>query len=68
VQEAATSTRRLSVAEAAAYLGLSVSKLNKLRVYGGGPSFFKLGRRVAYDTGDLDHWLAGHRRRSTSEA
>ena len=39
--------QRLSVREAAQYLGLSASTLNKLRVFGGGPTFLKLGRRVA---------------------
>jgi predicted DNA-binding transcriptional regulator AlpA len=59
---------RLPVAAAAAHTGLSVSTLNKLRVFGGGPVFLKLGRRVAYDVADLDAWLASKRRRSTSDA
>jgi len=58
---------RLPVEEAARYLGLSVSTLNKLRVFGGGPVFLKLGRRVAYDVADLDLWLETKRRRSTSD-
>lgn len=58
---------RLTVDDAAAYTGLSVSTLNKLRVLGGGPVFLKLGRRVAYDRSDLDAWLASKRRRSTSD-
>ena len=58
---------RLSVEGAAAHLGLSVSTLNKLRVFGGGPVFLKLGRRVAYDVSDLDRWLETKRRRSTSD-
>lgn len=56
-----------SVAEAAAYTGLSASTLNKLRVFGGGPVFLKLGHRVVYDQTDLDAWLNGKRRRSTSD-
>jgi predicted DNA-binding transcriptional regulator AlpA len=56
-----------SVAEAASRTGLSVSTLNKLRVFGGGPTFVKLGRRVVYDPADLDAWLAARKRRSTSE-
>jgi excisionase family DNA binding protein len=59
--------QRLSVREAAQYLGLSVSTLNKLRVFGGGPTFLKLGRRVAYDLVDLDGWMVGKRRSSTSD-
>ena len=64
----ASSSRRLSVAEAANYLGLAVSTLNKRRVTGDTPAFVKLGRRVLYDSKDLDEWLAAHRRRSTSDA
>ena len=59
---------RLSVEAAAHYTGISASTLNKLRVFGGGPVFLKLGRRVAYDVADLDAWLAERRRRSTSDA
>ena len=58
----------LPVEAASRHVGLSVSTLNKLRVFGGGPVFLKLGRRVAYDLADLDAWLATKRRRSTSDA
>lgn len=58
---------RLPVKGAAEHLGLSVSTLNKLRVFGGGPVFLKLGRRVVYDLADLDQWLETKRRRSTSD-
>jgi predicted DNA-binding transcriptional regulator AlpA len=58
---------RLNVEAAAGYTGISASTLNKLRVFGGGPVFLKLGRRVAYDVADLDAWLAARRRRSTSD-
>jgi predicted DNA-binding transcriptional regulator AlpA len=58
---------RLPVRDAADYVGLSCSTLNKLRLYGGGPVFLKLGRRVAYDVADLDAWLASKRRSSTSD-
>jgi predicted DNA-binding transcriptional regulator AlpA len=58
---------RLPVEAAAAHLGLSASTLNKLRVFGGGPVFLKLGRRVVYDVTDLDAWLATKRRQSTSD-
>jgi predicted DNA-binding transcriptional regulator AlpA len=60
-------SRRLPVEVAADHVGLSVSTLNKLRVFGGGPVFLKLGRRVAYDVADLDAWLASKRRTSTSD-
>ncbi len=58
---------RLPVNAAAAYAGISVSTLNKLRVFGGGPIFLKLGRRVIYEIADLDDWLASKRRSSTSD-
>lgn len=58
--------RRLAVGDAAAYVGLSVSNLGKLRLNGGGPAYLKLGRRVVYDVADLDDWLGAHRRQATS--
>jgi hypothetical protein len=57
----------LSTPEAASYCGSSASTFSKLRLFGGGPTFIKLGRRVVYDPADLDVWLAAHRRNSTSE-
>jgi predicted DNA-binding transcriptional regulator AlpA len=62
-----TENRRLTVQVAAKYTGVSASTLNKLRVYGTGPVFLKIGRRVAYDRADLDTWLQGKRRNSTSD-
>jgi predicted DNA-binding transcriptional regulator AlpA len=59
--------KMLNAPAAAAYCGSSASTLAKLRLYGGGPTFIKLGRRVVYDPIDLDLWLAAHRRNSTSE-
>ena len=59
--------RRLRTVAAANYVGSSKSTLEKLRVYGGGPIFHKLGRTVVYDTDDLDAWLATRRRNSTSD-
>ena len=50
--------------EAANYCGSSASTFNKLRLYGGGPIYSKIGRRVVYDPSDLDAWLAAHRRQS----
>ena len=58
---------KLTTPQAAAFVGLGVSSLEKLRVTGGGPAFLKIGRRVVYDTVDLEQWLAKHRRSSTSE-
>jgi predicted DNA-binding transcriptional regulator AlpA len=59
--------RKVSAPEAAAYLGISASTLSKLRVFGGGPKFHKLGRRVVYDVRDLDGWFEARQRSSTSD-
>jgi excisionase family DNA binding protein len=58
----------LRTADAARYLNFSESTLEKLRVYGGGPTFIRLGARaVRYRRADLDAWLAAGARRSTSD-
>lgn len=54
--------------EAAEYLRISLSRLNKLRCYGGGPVYHVAGRTIIYSRADLDAWLAKHRRTSTSGA
>lgn len=59
--------RLLPVAEAATYLSLSPSTLNRLRVSGGGPRYAKLAGRVLYDTRDLDQWIEDNKRGSTSD-
>jgi predicted DNA-binding transcriptional regulator AlpA len=58
----------LTTKEAAAYLKLSKSSLDKMRMHpGAGPIYVKMGpRRVAYRLADLDAWIAGNLRRSTS--
>jgi len=58
----------LTPKEAAAYLHVSKSYLDKLRVYGGGPKFLRFGKRkILYRKSDLDFWAAQHRFGSTSE-
>jgi excisionase family DNA binding protein len=58
----------LRTADAARYLSLAESTLEKLRVYGGGPTFVRLGTRaVRYRREDLDSWLAAGACRSTSD-
>lgn len=56
----------LGVKEAAALLDLSKSTLDKMRVYGGGPRYAKLGRSVKYAKADLAAWIAEGTRASTS--
>jgi hypothetical protein len=57
----------LTNSEAARYVRVSTSFLNKRRCSGGGPRFVRMGRRVGYLIDDLDHWLQEQRRRSTSD-
>jgi predicted DNA-binding transcriptional regulator AlpA len=53
--------KNLRVPQAAEYLGISKSLLDKFRCYGGGPTFAKIGRSVIYTTADLDDWLTSKR-------
>ena len=58
----------LRTPEAARYVGLSASTLEKFRLTGNGPSYTKVGAKiVVYRPEDLDAWLARGRRVSTSE-
>ena len=59
--------RILRTLEAAQYLGLSPSTLEKKRLTGDGPQFVRLGgRAVGYDVAALDRWLDSQRTASTS--
>ncbi len=60
--------RFLRTADAARYIGLSKSTLEKLRVTGGGPAYAALGRAIVYRIEDLDAWVSAHMRRSTSDS
>ncbi|EXL09793.1 helix-turn-helix transcriptional regulator [Aquamicrobium defluvii] len=51
----------MRVKQAAEYIGVSKSLLDKLRCYGGGPAYAKLGATVIYSTDDLDAWVAERR-------
>ncbi len=57
----------LRTKEAAGRLGLSPRTLEKMRVTGAGPVFFKVGRLVAYTERTLEEWIATRRRESTSD-
>jgi excisionase family DNA binding protein len=57
----------LSTEQAAEYCGVSPRTLEKHRSRGGGPVFVKLGGLVRYKVEDLEAWIAGGRRRSTSD-
>jgi len=60
--------RVLRTPQAAEYVGLSASTLEKLRLTGNGPPYRKSGPKiVVYSLEDLDAWLGANRRRSTSD-
>jgi hypothetical protein len=62
------SKRVLRTAQAAEYVGLSASTLEKFRLNGSGPVYQKAGPKiVVYRPEDLDGWLSARRRRSTSD-
>jgi hypothetical protein len=67
IDDLKTPSRVLGVREAAAYLNVSPSWLNKRRVYGDGPRYAKFGRRVNYLIADLDDFAARNRRQNTSQ-
>jgi predicted DNA-binding transcriptional regulator AlpA len=56
---------RLRTPEAAEYLGLSSSNLEKMRMGDDGPVFAKLGRLVIYELSDLDAWVNARKRTTT---
>lgn len=59
--------KMLSTPEAALYLGLGKSTMDKLRLTGEGAPYLKLGNRVVYDPDDLDAWASARKHTSTSE-
>jgi hypothetical protein len=56
----------LTVMEAAKFIRLSKSFLDKARVKGGGPEFVKAGARVFYEEVDLTAWLRSRKFPHTS--
>ena len=64
-----TECNQLRAPQAAEYLSVSESTLAKLRLRGNGPRYSRpLGTRlIIYSQVDLDAWVEGGKRRSTSE-
>ncbi|MEW6596787.1 MAG: helix-turn-helix domain-containing protein [Pseudomonadota bacterium] len=60
-------TALFTVSEAAQWLKLSESFLNKARLTGLGPPYVRLGRAVRYRHEDLEAWAAERITGSTSE-
>ena len=54
--------------QAAGKLKLKARTLEKFRLTGEGPAFYKFGSRVRYSISDLQSWIESRRRTSTSEA
>lgn len=57
----------LTEREVAAEYRLTPWFLQKRRVIGGGPPFFKLGSRVLYARADVEAWISSRKRSSTSD-
>ena len=66
-QNTSSSNALMTVQQAADYLGLAVSTLNKWRCLGGGPVFLKMGRAVRYRQKNLDSYMETAERQSTSD-
>ena len=60
-------TELLTTKQASLFLTLSVNTLIRMRGDGSGPPFLKMGRSIRYNLPDLKSYLAGKRRRSTSD-
>lgn len=60
-------TLTLDTKGAAAQIGFAPNTLEKLRVYGGGPRYVKMGRSVRYRVSDLEAYLAERVVESTSQ-
>lgn len=58
---------RMDSGNAAVYLGVSPKSLAVLRSIGGGPAYFKLGKRCFYKLDDLQAWVAARRATSTAD-
>ncbi|MBZ5500467.1 MAG: DNA-binding protein [Acidobacteriia bacterium] len=54
-------------AQSAPCVGLKPRTLEKLRCIGGGPEYYKLGRKVYYTDETLTAWAESRRRTSTSQ-
>ena len=59
--------RNLSRKQAAKYLGVSHRTLGDWAYKGGGPPYYKAGKKCVYRLSELDEWLKERRRTSTSD-
>lgn len=58
-ESASARVSRMDVVQAATYLGLAKSTLEKMRGAGRGPRYVKLGGRIFYRATDLDAYIDG---------
>ena len=58
----------LRTPEAARYLGVGQSTLERKRVDGTGPRFIRCGANVRYRAADIESWVSSRTVGSTSEA
>jgi hypothetical protein len=58
----------LAAKRVAENLCVTEGTLAKWRLYGTGPCFIRVNRRIAYDPADIAAWLDARRVTSTSEA
>ena len=59
--------RYLKTKRAADKIGCAASTLEKKRVYGGGPPYYRIGRSILYGEDELDDWVRSREFNSTSE-
>lgn len=64
----ANAKTRLTVEEAAEFIGVQRTFLDRRRTDGTGPRYLKLGSRVFYSRADLEAWLEAQMRTSTARA
>jgi excisionase family DNA binding protein len=62
-----TSQTTLTTRQAADYIGLAKTTLEKRRLHGQSPKFVRLGRAVRYRIKDLEEFLEANVRYSTSD-
>lgn len=66
ITEVSNPDQLLKEHDAADLICQSVRTLQKWRVTGAGPQFFKIGRSVRYRRGDVIDWVNKHRRTHTT--
>jgi|GWRWMinimDraft_5_1066013.scaffolds.fasta_scaffold123695_1 hypothetical protein len=68
-ENTATTNGQMLAPEAAGRITtLSPKTLANMRVVGGGPPFYKVGRYVRYDRIELEQWMRSRRYYNTAEA